>query len=276
MESLKLYALIHLPPEIVRKLETIKKEVDLCGLEALLERLTDSEAAPKAYEALEASFQEDGDHLKMLYCQLECACRIYNRYQEKHIPDIVFTDTMKCFPRFLRECQKKNGRMFFDRGWWTYRQISMTLFRIGTLEYELGKSEDKSVAIHIPSDADLSPEAVRDSLERADSFFRTFYPGYSYDRYTCDSWLMAPALKNLLPENSNILAFQKLFTVTGEGTDSSGCLEWLFQSPGCRDYRLLPENTSLQRKAKKLLLTGGYVGYAHGEITAVPQSPERI
>ncbi|MCI9506705.1 MAG: DUF5596 domain-containing protein [Oscillospiraceae bacterium] len=32
----------------------------------------------------------------MLYCQLECARRVYDRYQEKHIPEAVFASTMKC------------------------------------------------------------------------------------------------------------------------------------------------------------------------------------
>ena len=36
---------------------------------------------------------------------------------------------MKCFTRFAKECKKKNGAYFFDRGWWTYRQISMKLLK---------------------------------------------------------------------------------------------------------------------------------------------------
>lgn len=267
MELHTLYDLINLQPEMVRQLKTAEKEISPDDYGLLLERLTHRDTAAKAYEALDASLQKD--NLRMLYCQLQCACRIYDRYKEMHIPLSVFTDTMKCFPRFLDECLEKTGRMFFDRGWWTYRQISMSLFRIGALEYEFPEGEAESIAVHIPSDADLSPETVRKSLEEAGRFFASFYPEYSYDKYTCDSWLMSPVLKTLLPETSNILAFQNLFAVSGEGTDSSGCLEWLFRSPGCLDYRLLPASTSLQKKAKELLLRGGHIGFAHGEITLV-------
>ena len=67
----------------------------------------------------------------------------------------------------MEECKKKNGRMFFDRGWWTYRQLSLDLFRVGALEYQISEQRTSgTIGIHIPSDADLSGESVDDSLRR--------------------------------------------------------------------------------------------------------------
>lgn len=43
-------------------------------------------------------------------------------------------------------------------------------------------------------------------------------------------------------------------------------MEWLFQAPENVDYRNLPEKTSLQKKAKRLLLDGGHIGAAYGVI----------
>ena len=58
--------------------------------------------------------------------------------------------------------------MYFDRGWWAYRQTSMQIFRLGVLEYEFDRLEGESViALHIPSDARLTAEAVDRSLEQA-------------------------------------------------------------------------------------------------------------
>ena len=265
MEPEQLYQLIDLQPEMAERLRRTGKEMDLKQVEPWLEGMLEGERAARCYEALKNLLGEDGDQVKMLYCQLECAGRAYERYRDKQIPESIYRDTMKCFSRFLGECEKKNGRMFFDRGWWTYRQISMRLFRIGTMEYEFAEHErEKAVGIHIPSDADLSWRAVEDSLEQAEHFFREHYPDYAYSRYICHSWLLAPALRPFLSPQSNILAFQNRFTILREDKGGRDCMEWLFHVPEDTEYEKLPEETSLQRQVKELLRNGGAVGAAYG------------
>ena len=172
---------------------------------------------------------------------------------------------MKCFPRFIEECRKKNGRMFFDRGWWTYRQISMSIFRIGELEYERKQREGECViGIHIPSDANLSKEAVDASLRQAERFFQAYDISWTDKKYTCNSWLLSPMLKKLLPENSNILSFQKRFDLVQEDKEDREYIEWLFQVTLDTKYKDLPVKTSLQKKAKNLLLHGENIGSAYG------------
>lgn len=95
-------------------------------------------------------------------------------------------------------------------------------------------------------------------------FFRTYYPDHKYDRYTCESWLMSPVLKRLLPEGSHIVSFQERFTVISEDREEREFIEWLFQVPVDTAYDQLPERTTLQRKVKALLLAGGTVGCAYG------------
>lgn len=275
MELKELYAAIGLQPEMIRELESVGRELHTEQYEYYLERMMNYDTAAEAYEGLSRKLGADERHLKMLYCQLECAGRTAEKYRERGIPGRLFADTMGCFPRFLEECRKKNGEMFFDRGWWTWRQISMTLFRIGTLEYEFCEGEEENViGIHIPSDADLTPASVEDSLERAGFFFRTFYRGYRYEKYRCDSWLLSPVLKTLLPEESNIASFQKRFQIVREDRESKEFIEWLFQKPEDTDYKTLPENTGLQKRAKALLLKGGTVGSAVGEMPAARIRPQ--
>ena len=269
MERQELYRLISLPPEMIERLQEVEAATDLEGIEDTLRQMMDAKTAAAAYKSLESRLGEDEGHMAMLYCQLECARRIYGQYKEKGISQAVYVDTMKCFSRFIGECNKKNGWMFFDRGWWTYRQVSMSLFRIGTLEFELDKSgKEKAVAVHIPSDADLSERAVDSSLEQAGSFFRRYYPDYQYDKYICDSWLLSPVLQELLPRQSNIVRFQERFVITGRNEDEKEYIEWLFQVPVNTAYRKLPESTALQRKAKELLLAGGNIGTAYGFMEA--------
>lgn len=267
MEMEALYDLIGLQTEVRSRLCLACEEVDPGQVEPYLVRMMEQDTAAEAYKELTALLTQDDDNMKMLYCQLECARRQHEKFRQRGITETVYADTMKCFTRFLGECRQKNGRMFFDRGWWTYRQVSMGLFRIGALEYEFREQgEDRTVAVHIPSDADLSPEAVEDSFREAAVFFRTCYPDFGYDRYTCESWLMSPVLKQLLPEKSNIVAFQKRFTIRSVDKEEKEYIEWLFQVPMDTAYDRLPERTTLQRKVKELLLAGGTVGSAYGII----------
>ena len=265
MEISKLYRMIHLQPEIIEKLEMCERELDLSELDAYLKRMINMETAKEAYRGLKEYFGEDKGNIKMLYCQLECARRMYDKYQEKKIPDNIFIDTMKCYSRFIDECKEKNGWMFFDRGWWTYRQLSMEIFRIGDLEYQFIKhGNEDAMAIHIPSDAVFTREAVNDSLQLAEEFFDTYYPEYKYKKYTCESWLLSQELKKFLTAESKILDFQNRFEILEESKDKTEFIEWLFQRLESTEYKELPEKTSLQRKVKRHLLKGGKIGEAYG------------
>ncbi len=265
MERKELYELIGLQEEVICQLQAIEEEVDLAQIDPLLSRLMDQKTMEKAYEELKAVLDEDEEQMRMLYCQLECVRRVWDRYRQKGISKIVYADTMKCFTRFLGECEQKNGRMFFDRGWWTYRQISMKIFRIGALEYEFCDGDEAGMtAVHIPSDADLSAASVQQSLAESRTFFTTFYPDRGHDKYICNSWLLSPVLRSLLPEGSRIAAFQDRFEITEVEKDSREYVEWLFQSPLETENENLPAQTSLQRKAKELMLAGGNIGSAYG------------
>lgn len=268
MDLYELYDLIDLQTEMIQKLKLVGEKIDLKQIDFYLKQLMDRETAVESYRHLKTLLEEDKDNMKMLYCQLECARQVFDQYQKKHIKDTIYRDTMKCFSRFIEECKKKNGRMFFDRDWWTYRQISMSLFRIGELEYEFQKYEGENViAIHIPSDANLSKGAVDASMKQAEIFFQNYYHDYKYEKYSCDSWLLSPQLKPLLSKKSNILSFQNRFHIVRENNEDKGYIEWLFQVPIDTNYKNLPAKTDLQKKVKEILLNGGNIGSAYGIIT---------
>ena len=228
MQLHELYQKIDLPEEAARRAKEAGRTLDLAALEPFLAGMMAIETAESAYRALSGRLTGDADHWAMLLCQLECARRDADRYRALGAGMDVFAATMKCFTRFLRECAVRNGRMFFDRGWWTYRQLSMRIFRLGALEYELREEGGAPCAgIHIPSDADLSPAAVDDSLAQAAAFFAARMPDFAYDRYTCSSWLLSPALRPFLRSDSNILSFQNRFEILREHPEdrafSNGC-----------------------------------------------------
>ena len=177
---------------------------------------------------------------------------------------------MKCFPRFIAEHRRSYGRDGFDRYWWTVRQISARLFRIGELEYELAEDNGGKpvIGLHIPSDTKLESDRLNESLRRADSFLRTYFPDWTEAPKTCESWLLSPVLKELLPPSSWILRFQEAFDLLETHPEDNSALEWVFYVAQGQyrnlDVRKLPESTSLQRKMKELLLRGGAPGSARG------------
>lgn len=265
MELQELYTLLELPQEIVDQLSAA--QVDWVQAQPLLEQLMDIKTAAQAYEALKGVLGTDEGNIKMLLCQLECARRDEARYAQRGISREVFVDTMKCFTRFIRECgEKHNGKLFFDRGYWSYRQVAMTLFRVGALEYEFRSMHtgEPALTIHIPSDADFSPASIDASLAAAKKMFVASFPEYRGTRIICDSWLLSPTLRTLLPETSNIVAFQDRFEIVSVNDTRNACLNWIFKVEGDVDFATLPENTSLQRRAKAHLLAGGVIGSAYG------------
>lgn len=241
---------------------------DFSQVEDMIQGLSRGTTAAATYEKLSTYFTEDEGKMKELTVFLLAALRSYETYQAKGISDKIFVDTMKCFTRYTQECKVKDGYYEFDRGFWAYRQASMLLFRLGQLEFEMrfGDQGERIMGVHIPSDAKLTPECVQESIDMALEFFPKHYPDYADVEYSCYSWLMAPGLREILDESSNIVQFQNHFHVHTEDREPMSVLEWVFKVPENTEIAALPENTSLQRKLKAMLLKGENVGIGIGTL----------
>lgn len=98
--------------------------------------LAEPEHWEEAARTLRTADAPDEDGWTMLYFMLQAARRSYEKYRIRDIPDDIFTATMRCFSRFIGEYREMYGRYGFDRDFWTGRQLSLRLFRLGELEYE--------------------------------------------------------------------------------------------------------------------------------------------
>lgn len=155
---------------------------------------------------------------------------------------------------------------------WAYRQLSLALFRVGALEYEMkaagraigpAKAGGPVLSLHIPSDALLTRESLDASYRAAKAFFARFFPDFHYQCAYCHSWIISPGLQPLLPPGSKILTFQQDFDILEMEPDSDSYRLWLFQTDETDPARF-PEGTSLQCRAKAHLLAGGKLGEALG------------
>ena len=186
------------------------------------------------------------------------------------IGEDVWIDTMKAYARFVREHFASCGVYDFDRGFWTVRQRDARLFRLGELEYELMRGDDgaPSISLHIPSDASLAPEKLNASVAQARAFMRAHFADWADAPMYCDSWLLSPVLKELLPPDARILKFQAAFDLTETNPDADDALQWVFglteAQKAAAHLEDLPEDTTLRRNMKARLLAGGKVGDAAG------------
>lgn len=269
MNTLQLCDMIHLQPEMKRKTAGFLDQFDMTEAADLLEKFWDYDKMGDACIELVRRLGHDPGHVKILVCMLYASAKAYKIYQEKNIDDEIYTATMKCYTRFLDETYAETGQYEFDRFWWTTRQAGCHLFRIGELEYEIVPQEGrKAIHIHIPSDAVFTPDAVDESLRKADAFFKAYDPELSGSEYFCTSWLLEPRLKDMLSEGSNILSFQNRFQILKEGEPGTSFLKWVFKT-GTDDYTTLPEETSLQRKMKEYILSGGVIRDTCGKLAPV-------
>lgn len=280
---------IGMPQTVCGQLARLWREEDLSAYADAFAAQLSPDTAQGGVDALNQSVTGRADGWLRILC-VQLAAALHNKkriYDGPGIAHTVFIDTMKCFSRFVREHKESYGDYGFDRAFWAWRQINGRLFRLGALEFEMARlsklglsqrvppvaddPESPILSVHIPSDADLSRAALDDSYDQAEAFFARFYPDFAYTVIGCASWLLSPGLSTLLPPTSGILRFQSDYRILLEHPDSDDATIWVFK----RKYESLadlPENTSLQRRAKALMLGGGHVGSAAG-ILARQASP---
>ena len=243
-ELVRFARLVSVPEEGARQL--VFEE----GIEDLLPLLNDPLCAEQSAEELHERLAPDADGFRILSAMLRAAV---TAPLPAGLPEECYLATMRAFGRFVEEHRISYGRYGFDRMFWTWHQTSGLIVRIGSLEYE---RTDEGISIHIPSDADLSPEAVLRSLRDAKKFL-------GGGVYFCRSWMLSPKLKKLLPETSNVRRFRSLFRKFEYFPDDTGYRLWVFRDPRL-EPKDFPEDTSLQRNMKIFVLHGGKVGASHG------------
>lgn len=245
---------INMPQKVTQQVVALHKTMPMhTFLPLLMKRDTWKDGLGQMKEAL----GEDPQGMKALCSMLRCAIIAKDTYHRLGISEQIYTDTMAAFSRFVREHQESYGHYGFDKASWTTRQVSVTLLRIGQLEYEVTTLDNvPAISIHIPTDVDLRPDVLRPSVKEGVAEFYRIFPDYGTVTPYCRSWLMSPILKDFLSEDSNILRFQEMFDMVPELFPRDCFLTWVFKNPNLPKEEL-PENTSLQRKLKKFLLDGG-------------------
>lgn len=274
-----LAAELGMPEPVLPPLKDICRKLYEEPYAGLYHKLCDPAEAGETHRTLAALARgiEGETGYAQLAFHLAAALDARERYRELGISDHVFLETMGCFPRFIRETERKCGAFYFDRGFWTWRQTACLIFRLGTLEFEYKtagpgplpaglRADDHILSIHIPSDAVLTDRDLKESYAQAANFIREHGQALCADglpkAFLCGTWLLSPRLLDFLPEDSGIRRFAGDYALYGFDEEDESYRHWLFNWETRPEA--FPEKTSLQKKVKKFVLAGGKVGLGLG------------
>ncbi|WP_067970110.1 acyltransferase domain-containing protein [Nocardiopsis trehalosi] len=203
--------------------------------------------------------------------------RVYDRYG---VPEEVRAATLSDVGRHVVKTRQIFGYLGLEIATWVALHFRAGLYELGRLQYEparlgvqgavewpaperaaeLGAELEWGrpvLRLHIAPGGPLDDAAVGASLGRARGFFREHF-GADYPVATCTSWLLDPRLAEYLPEGSNIVRFQRRFTlVEGEGAPGEAdVFRFVFRSVEVAPERA-PRRTTLERALLDHLAAGG-------------------
>ena len=214
------------------------------------------------------------------YFFLRCLEELYVRYENAGISEKIFWDTAADLRFKLSECHAVHGIWGTFVGSWNPPFYRMERFALGRFQYERtpfpSDGYEKKGAIiekgepvlnfHIPSSGRMPKEVRLDSYREAYRFYGTSRKD-GLLVLICDSWLLYPNHRSILPESSNILSFMDDFEIISSREADNFPDQWrVFGNTEGLSPSDLPEKTSLQRAFKSYLLSGGKMGSGFGVI----------
>lgn len=192
---------------------------------------------------------------------------LVRRYHAEHdVPEDVSWASLACLGSSMAAARRLTGKSGLDGVWSPPLAFRGALYPLGRLTFEriapIADGADFpplppgtcSIGTHIPGNTPLDPVACDASFERARDFITSHFP----DRpaaFICHSWLLDPQLAEYLPAESNLVRFQRRFTLKPNQYEPSDneILEFIFQrrneQPEIPEDLLaeLPGDTTLQR-----------------------------
>ena len=263
---LELARKINLSENLILKLESV-----------ISEKGNDIECLAHKCEADSFGHLKGKSKLMKLAVILFLAVKVKEKYKQKGIDDGIYYDTMSDIKIWC----EKNGDEGLSNYGWLKNHVSFELFRIGRLQFQLYECNSKTlkykklpfslgekvIYIHIPEGEKLEKSRCIDSLKRANAFFLTYFPEYSYSYYFCESWLLFEGNREFMAPESNIVSFMSLFDICYSINVDLQTIERVFGKR--RLFRsCYPEKTDLQRRTKAYILSGKRPGIGVGVIKA--------
>ncbi len=197
---------------------------------------------------------------------------------ERGVPDDISWATLADLGQQLVIHRKRRGTTGLDLQWWLVPHFLGALYALGRLQFHLYhlrvgiagpafwpdtdepgfRKGDATLGVHIPATGPLVPSECDVSFDLARAFVKRHFPEHDFRVATCTSWLLDEQLADYLPADSNIVRFQRRFTVVDGATDDGrDILRFVFDRvPKSIDD--LPQRTTLERAIVSHLRSGGH------------------
>jgi hypothetical protein len=192
-------------------------------------------------------------------------------HRGRGVPDGVSWASLADLGRHMARCRVLLGRGGLAGPGWLSLHYRGDLYQLGRLQFQRirvpldqvrtvfadATQELPALDVHIPATGPMGPQLCDDSFAWAAEFFARHFPEDDYRYAVCTSWLLDSQLAEYLPEDSNIMRFQRRFQPVprddpqSQTPDDQTVLELVFRrrrSPVSVDeLDRLPQDTTLQR-----------------------------
>ncbi|MBR5543224.1 MAG: DUF5596 domain-containing protein [Oscillospiraceae bacterium] len=121
---------------------------------------------------------------------------------------------------------------------------------------EVLRPGDEVCGIHIPANEPFSADMCRAAISDFKTILQKHYPERKIKAFICDSWMLEPALFDIMGKETNITRFAKLFLLHPRKSDAEDVYFFLFHVPEKVPAETLPEKSSMQRAVKEYLMQG--------------------
>ena len=185
-------------------------------------------------------------------------------HRSRGISESISQATATDIAFWMKDHHRRQGEWGLSETNWISHHCGGQLLRIGRLQYIPTRNKiplcpgvplqpgDPVLAVHITASEPLTHESCVHSFVAA----REVYAQQPWVGFTCESWLLAPRLSEVLPETSNILAFQRFFMPMPSAAGDRQTIERIFGT-----WPLKPDNaprtTALQRAVIDFYSRGG-------------------
>ena len=126
--------------------------------------------------------------------------------------------------------------------------ITKDLIEISKDDYEIVlQPGDTTIDFHIPTGPGYNIRDMKKSFELAKQFFITFYPEYTYNVFSCESWLYSPQIKEFITNtNGNIYTLNEQSYSFPSTVGQHSILEFVFKQTEI-DFLTIKPKTSLEK-----------------------------
>ena len=147
------------------------------------------------------------------------------------------------------------GTPFSPRGYAVNREVELDLRE---WRHIYTPDKDYYAQMHIPQGGKMTPQACRDSLAQVTPFFKKYY-GIDIEVVHTTSWIFGSQLWQCLPEDSNLVDFQRNIYCLPMGYDQINVgIYFIFPSNEAFDPHTAPRDNSLRRAVLDYLASGGH------------------